>query len=237
LNDTPACAPRGARHSERARPIGCDRAGEQTMAFTLNQPIGTNYRADPDDIMNTKLGLNQLGYYKVPGHRGIDDWTDDAMFDGIRSFQKANGLKADAFMRPDGPTAKAVNQQVQLAGNPQDEGWQYERDVEIGGNSEFDAKGPIRIDTHNPSVGTPAPQYHLDWHTLDENGKVIPEFRNEGTPPTPLGRHLLPLERREKVYEPPNQSSNGHRVRIWSPPQSETSNFPGDPYFKVYRKK
>lgn len=87
------------------------------MAFTLNQPIGTNYRADPDDIMNTKRALNQLGYYKVPAHRGIDDWTDDAMFDGIRSFQKANGLKVDAFMRPDGPTAKAINNHVQLAVN------------------------------------------------------------------------------------------------------------------------
>jgi len=58
-----------------------------------------------------------LGYYKVPAHRGIDDWTDDAMFDGIRNFQKANGLKVDAFMRPDGPTAKAINNHVQLAAN------------------------------------------------------------------------------------------------------------------------
>lgn len=177
-----------------------------------------------------------------PAHRGIDDWTDDAMFDGIRNFQKANGLKVNAFMRPDDPTAKAINNHVQLAasqndGLPQDHGWEYQRDVEIGGDYEFDAKGPIRIDTHNPSVGTPAPQYHLDWHMLDEHGKVIPEFRNAGTPPKPLGRHLAPLERREQVYEPPNQSPNGHRVRIWAPPQPETSNFPGTPYFKVYRKK
>lgn len=80
------------------------------MAFTLNQPIGTNYPADPDDIMNTKRALNRLGYYKIPAHRGIDDWTDDAMFDGIRSFQKANGLKVDAFMRPGGPTEAALKE-------------------------------------------------------------------------------------------------------------------------------
>lgn len=79
------------------------------MAFSINQPIGTNYRADPDDIMNTKRALARLGHYKVPADRGIDDWADGAMFDGIRSFQKANGLKVDAFMRPDGPTAKAIN--------------------------------------------------------------------------------------------------------------------------------
>lgn len=212
------------------------------MAFSINQPIGTNYRSDPDDIMNTKRALARLGHYEVPADRGIDDWADGAMFDGIRNFQKANGLKVDAFMRPDGPTAKAINNQVQLAasendGAPQNHGWEYQRDVEIGGDYEFDTKGPVRIDTHNPSVGTPAPQYHMDWHTLDENGKVIPEFRNGGVPPKPLGRHLAPPERREQVYEPPNPSPNGHRVRIWSPPQPETSNFPGTPHFKVYRKK
>lgn len=75
----------------------------------LNQPIGTNWRADPNDIVNTKRSLAQLGYYDVPAHRGIDDWTDDAMFDGIRAFQKAKDLQVDAFMRPGGPTEKAIN--------------------------------------------------------------------------------------------------------------------------------
>ncbi len=43
------------------------------MSLKLNQPIGTNWRADPDDIMNTKHSLSKLGYYKVPAERGIDD--------------------------------------------------------------------------------------------------------------------------------------------------------------------
>ena len=34
------------------------------------------------------------------------------MFDGIRRFQKANGLKVDGFIRPGGPTERAINQQV-----------------------------------------------------------------------------------------------------------------------------
>lgn len=62
--------------------------------------------------MNTKRALNQLGYYDIPPHRGIDDWTDDSMFDGIRRFQKANSLKVDAFMRPGGPTERAINHQL-----------------------------------------------------------------------------------------------------------------------------
>ncbi|WP_173976545.1 peptidoglycan-binding domain-containing protein [Magnetospirillum sp. LM-5] len=84
--------------------------------FKLKDPMGTNYRVDPGDIMNTKRALNHLGYYDVPPHRGIDDWTDDAMFNGIRSFQKDNGLKVDALMRPGGPTEGAIN--ARLGGLP-----------------------------------------------------------------------------------------------------------------------
>lgn len=81
--------------------------------FKLKEPMGSSYRVDPVDIKNTKRALNVLGYYNVPSHRGIDDWTDDAMFDGIRRFQKANGLKVDGFMRPDGPTELALNRLIQ----------------------------------------------------------------------------------------------------------------------------
>lgn len=76
---------------------------------SLKSPIGTNYRVDPDDLMNTKRTLNQLGYYDIPPHRGVDDWTDDAMFDGIKRFQKDNGLKVDGFMRPGGETEQNIN--------------------------------------------------------------------------------------------------------------------------------
>lgn len=78
--------------------------------FKLKEAIGTNYRVDPNDLMNTKRALNQLGYYDVPPHRGIDDWTDDATFDGIRNFQRAKGLKVDGLMRPGGPTERAINE-------------------------------------------------------------------------------------------------------------------------------
>lgn len=71
--------------------------------FKLKSPVGSNYRINPNDLTNTKQALNQLGYYNVPPHRGIDDWTDDAMFDGIRRFQGDNSLKIDGFMRPGRP--------------------------------------------------------------------------------------------------------------------------------------
>lgn len=76
--------------------------------FNLSKTMGSNYTVAPQDIVNTKTALNQLGYYPVPD-RGIDDWTDDPMFDGIKAFQKDNGLKVDGLMRPGGPTEVAIN--------------------------------------------------------------------------------------------------------------------------------
>ncbi|HLO78105.1 MAG TPA: peptidoglycan-binding domain-containing protein [Magnetospirillum sp.] len=77
--------------------------------FNLKKAMGTNYLVDSGDIVNTKKALSQLGYYDAPPHRGIDDWTDDAMFNGIRAFQQDKGLKVDGFMRPGGPTEMAIN--------------------------------------------------------------------------------------------------------------------------------
>lgn len=82
------------------------------FSFKLREPLGSNYRAASDDIVNTKQALNKLGYYNVPTERGIDDWTDGALFKGIRSFQQDNGLKVDGFMRPEGPTEKAINMRL-----------------------------------------------------------------------------------------------------------------------------
>lgn len=86
--------------------------------FSLKDPVGTNWRLNAGDLKNTKRALWQLGYYKVPPERGIDDWTDTQMFDGIRSFQKDNGLKVDAFMRPGGPTEREINTQLAAARSP-----------------------------------------------------------------------------------------------------------------------
>lgn len=80
--------------------------------LNLKSPIGTNYRVDPNDLMDTKRALSDLGYYDVPPHRGIDDWTDDATFDGIKRFQQDNGLKVDGFMWPGGPTEQKVNSKL-----------------------------------------------------------------------------------------------------------------------------
>ncbi len=159
------------------------------------------------------------------------------MFDGIRDLQADFGLTKDAFMRPGGPTEATINKQLQLADTPQDEGWQHHSDMDVGGDVELDVNGPIRVDTHNPSVGLNGARYHVDWHALDEKGNVIPEYRNADKQPQAYPGHLEPFGKDESVFKPPYANPNGHRVRVWYPPAPEYSNHPGTPYLKIYRKK
>jgi hypothetical protein len=139
--------------------------------FNLKQPMGTNYTVDPGDIINTKKALNQIGYYDVPPHRGIDDWTDDAMFNGIRAFQKDNNLKVDGFMRPGGPTEGAINGNL-AGGNVGDNGQEPAGDVILAaGRREPNVGIPSQIPQNQRKPdGTPRaqPQLPPGWEYEDD---------------------------------------------------------------------
>lgn len=65
---------------------------------------------DPADIAGVKAALTDLGFYKSPW--GIDAVADQTMVDGVRAFQRANGLVEDGVMQPDGPTLRAMNDRL-----------------------------------------------------------------------------------------------------------------------------
>ncbi|WP_156521026.1 peptidoglycan-binding domain-containing protein [Magnetospirillum moscoviense] len=204
--------------------------------LNLKSPIGTNYRVDPNDLMDTKRVLNRLGYYDVPPERGIDDWTDDAMFDGIKRFQKDNGLKVDGFMRPEGPAERTMNAQVAAAQDGDD--WEYAGDVDKNNSRDVITNGPAKVEIHNPGPSWNGLEYKVDWYGLDKDGKVIPEYRrpdHDQRNPSQGGIILKP--RTEKVFEPPFENPNGYSFRVTYPPQGEYSPFEGSPHIKVYRTK
>lgn len=151
--------------------------------FSLNKAMGTNYTVDPGDIVNTKTALNQLGYYDVPDHRGVDDWTDDAMFNGIKAFQKDNGLKVDGFMRPGGPTEQTINRL--LADNGAG------REANGDGNDTPFQTGPITIPPQppRPPIRMPPP-YDADQ-------------------PWPPVFHPRPDERPQRPSQPPKGGIRG----------------------------
>ncbi|OAN49782.1 hypothetical protein A6A04_18735 [Paramagnetospirillum marisnigri] len=170
--------------------------------FSLKQPFGADYSVDPDDIVNTKSALNQLGYYEPPDDTGIQPWTDQATFDGIKNFQQDNELTVDGFMRPGGPTETTINKHLASAKTQED--WEYDGDVDKGGSKDVTTHGPVKVEIHNPGPGLGGLRYKVDWYGLDKDGKVIPEYRrpdhDERIRDEP-GHVWKP--RTEKIYHPP----------------------------------
>ena len=60
--------------------------------FALNSTIASDSNMDRDDILKTKKALNQVGHFPVPDW-GLTDFAEPSMIDGVKSYQKANGLE------------------------------------------------------------------------------------------------------------------------------------------------
>jgi peptidoglycan hydrolase-like protein with peptidoglycan-binding domain len=79
----------------------------ERMPLFLKRPIAENTGTDPDDVVILKRSLERLGYYRRP-EWGLKGFVDDQMFEGLRKFQAANGLRVDGIAQPDGETAGAI---------------------------------------------------------------------------------------------------------------------------------
>lgn len=77
----------------------------------LSSTISPFNDTQPDDVIKTKSALAQTGHYQVPDF-GITPYPDTPMIDGIKKFQKDNGLKIDGVMKPQGPTETALGSQT-----------------------------------------------------------------------------------------------------------------------------
>ncbi|MDA8637737.1 peptidoglycan-binding protein [Rhodospirillales bacterium] len=82
--------------------------------FQLKKTIGSSWITDQDDVVKTKSALEKTGDYKAPDW-GINGISDEDMFDGLKSFQKREGLEVDGVMKPGGPTEERLRQTTQKA--------------------------------------------------------------------------------------------------------------------------
>jgi hypothetical protein len=69
----------------------------------LRRPLSPTSDADPDDVLAAKSAFKTLGYYEVPDY-GLTPYPDQALFDGIRNYQKDKRLTVDGYMLPEGET-------------------------------------------------------------------------------------------------------------------------------------
>jgi len=78
-------------------------------ALNLRAAVSPDHMVEPADILDTKKALMTLGYYQPLDGAQPGAWVDNDLFAGIKEFQRDNGLKVDALVRPGGPTEKALN--------------------------------------------------------------------------------------------------------------------------------
>ncbi len=79
--------------------------------FRVKKTIGSSWNVDEDDVVKTKTALKKTGDYKAP-EWGVTGYPDQHMFDGLKSFQKREGLQVDGVMKPGGPTEKRLAQKT-----------------------------------------------------------------------------------------------------------------------------
>ncbi|MCB1532009.1 MAG: peptidoglycan-binding protein [Alphaproteobacteria bacterium] len=78
---------------------------ENRVGF-LKKPVGNNLENDEGDVLETKKRLNRLGFFeKEQDPNGIITRDLD---NGIKNFQKENGLRVDGLMFPGGETERAL---------------------------------------------------------------------------------------------------------------------------------
>lgn len=77
----------------------------------LKKTLAASSPADPDDVLVAKRSLERLGYCERP-EWGLGDFTDDRLFEGVRRFQKDNGLTVDGVMNAGGETERSLVPQL-----------------------------------------------------------------------------------------------------------------------------
>ena len=149
--------------------------------FRLNQPLAPSSNADGNDVLAMKGALGSLGEYELPSY-GMTPYPDTPMFEGMKRFQKKNGLTVDGIARPGGPTEATVKARlarirlarIRLDGDKLASGASassggtarppHDPRAEVGAIAERIDRHPGRWD--RPTVGDPA---NRDRRTADKN--------------------------------------------------------------------
>ena len=86
--------------------------------LNLKNPLSPSSPANGDDVMGMKQSLVELGpasngkpYYDQD-QWGLSPWPNSGLFDGVKSFQKDNGLKVDGEAKHGLETETAINRNL-----------------------------------------------------------------------------------------------------------------------------
>lgn len=148
--------------------------------FQVNKPVGMSYALDENDVLKTKNALSKLGHYK-PLDSGSTPWPDTPMFEGLKAFQKEQGLKVDGLMKPGGPTEKALRKSTQPLGIMPGE-WDWM-------NKTTKPKSPPRRPLDERPASKPEFPDPLRPLSLSGDPKTSPPQKSGSQPYSPPPRH------------------------------------------------
>ncbi|MCL1902265.1 MAG: DUF2778 domain-containing protein [Alphaproteobacteria bacterium] len=88
----------------------------------VKRNVSPNSSVDTSDIKKLKQSLYKTGHYKPDIKAGefdgfYNEYPNDNLFNGIKDFQRDNGLKPDGVINKGGPTEKMLNSKYEFRGN------------------------------------------------------------------------------------------------------------------------
>jgi hypothetical protein len=86
----------------------------------LEAEVGNGRENRSDDVVRVKTAFRRLGRLEEP-ERGFSGFIDRRLDGAIRSFQRANDLREDGFLRPGGPTQRTLQAQLRRIADARDE--------------------------------------------------------------------------------------------------------------------
>ncbi len=175
----------------------------------LGGSVGNSMDNDPGDVRKAKNNLKNAGYMEDDAQEIESPFITRKMDEGIKAFQKDNGLKIDGIMKPGGETERGLFEI--LTGRSADEVLRRADpdagSVGFGGNisgtlaSGREQEKPLSLNERKSAVintyDKPEPEKFFENKTaeFDATGRMI----KDNTPPVPERKPVLTLQQRKEA--------------------------------------
>lgn len=136
---------------------------------------------------------------------------------GFDTWAEAGDIPGPEGTSPPKPPLPSSSDKPKIRWNDRPDATMFDRDLELI------VDGPILVRPNDVTGGSVGEMVEVDWLPLDENGKVVPVWRNTDIQPQNRKALWSAFGASKGVdFQPPFDNRHGWRIRIMKPPQAET---------------